>query len=143
MNKSKENNNSSIEEIKGEIKKGLNSLGNVITQFNQLASELKQRLVTVIEEALDDEQIKVSVGFEFWGSELIHEDVDFKIELWGDFGEGTPYINMKYLVKLTKTLNCENIKISAKDNHLVLYIGCWTLASCLGCDMSVWVNDDE
>lgn len=29
-----------------------------------------------------------------------------------------------------------------EENHLVLYIGCRNLASCLGCDMSVWDGEN-
>ena len=143
MNNAKENsNNSSIEEIKGEIKKRMNILGDVIAQFNHVAAELQQRLVSVVEEALDDEQIKVSVGFEFWSSELIPEDIDFKIELWCEQGDGTPCIHYTNLLHLFASLNLENISIKPEDNHLVLYIGCRNLASCLGCDMSIWDGEN-
>ena len=138
MNNSKENNNSSIEGIKGEIKEGLNSLGNVIAQFNRVAAELQQRLVSVVEKAFAEENIKVSVGFEFWCSKLIPDDLDFKIELWCELGDGTPCIHYSSLLNLFASLNLENISITPEDNHLVLYIGCRNLASCLGCDMSIW-----
>lgn len=132
----------SIAKLKAEMKEELDNLGKAISQFNREAYALQERLVKIVKNVFDDEDLKISVSFEFWENFLNPEVLEFKIEIVDSFVDNpdnsSPYIHYASLTNLTKILNLEDFKITSQNNHIVLFIYCRRLASSLGCDMSIW-----
>lgn len=126
--------------VRDEMKKSMESLCKIIDDFQDVEKVILHHLQSLVEKAIDNEDIEVEAApVEFFNDEVC-KDAEFKIILmWEDkrnnFGL---VIWLDTLQKIRETLNISNLKIISNGDRLELYISFFELGIAVGCDKDLF-----